>query len=129
MVRKPVFIRIGPGLSLGYRRNQVAGTWVLRLADGKGGAATKAIGTADDYEDSNGATVLNYWQAQERAKLIARNSDGSRTQRVDCDQAALADFKALERPGPKRGVDRRPTEPGEPCGLGRREGQRLSLGR
>jgi hypothetical protein len=77
VARKPVFIRIGPGLSLGYRRNQVAGTWVLRLADGKGGAATKAICTADDYEDSNGATVLDYWQAQERAKSVARNSDGS----------------------------------------------------
>jgi hypothetical protein len=77
VARKPVFIRIGPGLSLGYRRNQVAGTWVLRLADGKGGATTKAISTADDYEVSNGATVLDYWQAQERAKSVARNSDGS----------------------------------------------------
>jgi hypothetical protein len=38
VARKPMFIRIGPGLSLGYRRNQVAGTWVLRIADGKGGA-------------------------------------------------------------------------------------------
>ena len=45
VARKPVFIRIGPGLSLGYRRNQVAGTRVLRLADGKGGATTKAIET------------------------------------------------------------------------------------
>jgi hypothetical protein len=34
VARKPMFIRIGPGLSLGYRRNQVAGTWVLRIADG-----------------------------------------------------------------------------------------------
>ncbi|TPV98961.1 MAG: hypothetical protein USCAAHI_01617 [Beijerinckiaceae bacterium] len=46
VARKPVFIRIGPGLSLG---NQVAGTWVSRLADGKGGATAKAISTADDY--------------------------------------------------------------------------------
>ena len=46
VVRKPVFIRIGRGLSLG---NQVAGTWVSRLADGKGGATAKAISTADDY--------------------------------------------------------------------------------
>jgi hypothetical protein len=71
-----IFIEFN-SLSLGYRRNRVAGIWVVRLADGKGGAATKAICTADDYEDSNGATVLNYWQAQERAKSIARNSDGS----------------------------------------------------
>jgi hypothetical protein len=43
---------------------------VLRLADGEGGATTKAIRTADDYEDANGATVLDYWQAQERAKRL-----------------------------------------------------------
>jgi len=72
VARKPVFIRIGPGLSLGYCRNQVAGIWVLRLADGRGGATTKAIGTAD--EGSNGAAVLDYWQAQERTGSGARAS-------------------------------------------------------
>ena len=35
VARKPIFVRIAPGLSLGYRRNHIAGTWVLRLADGK----------------------------------------------------------------------------------------------
>ena len=68
VARKPIFIRIAPGLSLGYRRNQVAGTWVLRLADGKGGAATKAIGAADDFSDADGNDVLDYWQAQDRAR-------------------------------------------------------------
>src|SRR5271170_7335070 len=76
VARKPMFIRIGPGLSLGYRRNQVAGTWVLRVADGKGGAITRAIGTADDFTDADGASVLNYWQAQEKAKSAARSSSG-----------------------------------------------------
>ena len=77
VARKPVFIRIAPGLSLGYRRNQITGTWVLRVADGKGGAATRAIGAADDFDDADGATVLDYWQAQEKAKSVARGSDGS----------------------------------------------------
>jgi len=77
VARKPLFIRIGPGLSLGYRRNQVAGTWVLRVADGKGGAITRAIGTADDFTDADGASVLNYWQAQDKAQSVARNSNGS----------------------------------------------------
>ena len=76
VARKPMFIRIGPGLSLGYRRNQVAGTWVLRIADGKGGATTRAIGTADDFTEADGATVLNYWQAQDKAQSVARNSSG-----------------------------------------------------
>ncbi|MGY4281885.1 hypothetical protein ACVWXO_001105 [Bradyrhizobium sp. LM2.7] len=34
-VRKtPVLISIGRGLSIGYRRNETAGTWVVRKADG-----------------------------------------------------------------------------------------------
>jgi integrase len=74
VARKPLFLRIGPGLSLGYRRNQVAGTWVLRIADGKGGAITRSIGTADDFIDADGASVLNYWQAQEKAQSVARSS-------------------------------------------------------
>src|SRR6516164_1761000 len=76
VVRKPVFVRIAPGLSLGYRRNQVAGTWVLRLADGKGSATTRAIGTADDFTEADGASVLNYWQAQEKAQSMGRNATG-----------------------------------------------------
>src|SRR5579863_4608074 len=77
VARKPMFIRIGPGRSLGYRRNQVAGTWVLRVANGKGGAATRAIGTADDFAEADGAVVLDFWQAQEKAKSLARGADGS----------------------------------------------------
>ena len=75
--RKPHFVRIGLGISLGYRRNNVGGTWVLRVANGKGGAATKAIGSADDYDDANGHDVLTFWDAQERAKTIARAGTGS----------------------------------------------------
>ena len=44
VAKKPVFVKIGPRVGLGYRRNQTAGTWVLRVADGKGGNWTKAIG-------------------------------------------------------------------------------------
>jgi integrase len=78
--RKPVFVRVGPGLSLGYRRNQTAGTWVLRVADGRGGASTVGIGYADDYDVADGSNFLDFWQAQDRAKARARNgapSDGS----------------------------------------------------
>jgi integrase len=108
VARKPVFIRIGPGLSLGYRRNQIAGTWVLRLADGKGGATTKAIGTADDYENSNGATVLDYWQAQERAKSAARNSDDSGSVKpLTVRRAAEVYLETLEAKNPRTARDTR----------------------
>ena len=68
---KPTFIRIGPGLGLGYRRNATAGTWVARIADGRGGYATKAIGTADDFAEADGDAVFDFWQAQQRARQLA----------------------------------------------------------
>lgn len=79
VARKPVWVRIGDGLSLGYRRNQTAGTWVARCADGRGGYSTKAIGTADDYENANGKDVLDYWQASDAARRIGRGDDEEST--------------------------------------------------
>jgi integrase len=76
IAKKPVFVRIAPRVSLGYRRNQTAGTWVVRVADGKGGNWTKAIGNADDFADANDRDVLDYWQAQEHARKTARAGRG-----------------------------------------------------
>ncbi len=32
----------------------------------------QAIGTADDFDEADGKTVLDFWQAQDRARVIAR---------------------------------------------------------
>lgn len=72
VAKKPIFTKIGPGLGVGYRRNTTAGTWVVRAADGKGGNWTKAIGAADDFDEADGKVVLDFWQAQDRARAIAR---------------------------------------------------------
>jgi integrase len=69
--KKPIFVKIGPGLGLGYRRNATAGTWVVRVADGAGGNSTKAFGAADDFENPNERDILDFWQAQARARTIA----------------------------------------------------------
>jgi integrase len=71
---KPNWITIGPGLGLGYRRNKTAGNWVARIADGKGGYSTRNIGTADDYAEANDAEVLNYFQAQAKARQLVNGS-------------------------------------------------------
>jgi integrase len=71
--KKPVFSKIGPGISLGYRRNQTAGTWVARVADGKGGNWTKSIGIADDFDDADASAVLDFWQAQAKARSLGRS--------------------------------------------------------
>ena len=93
VAKKPIFVKIGPGLGLGYRRNATAGTWVVRVADGKGGNWTKAIGIADDFADADGKTVLDFWQAQDRARTVAR--DG----RADDDDAGkpITVGKALDQ--------------------------------
>src|SRR6516225_3208126 len=68
------FTTIAPGIALAYRRNQGAGTWVVRVADGHGGNWTKGFAIADDHEDANGAHVLTYWQAQDKARVLARGN-------------------------------------------------------
>jgi len=70
--KKPYAIRVAPGVRLGYRRNEATGTWSVIAADGKSGNWIKKFGLADDHEEANGVQVLNFWQAQERARKLAR---------------------------------------------------------
>ncbi|HEX3885307.1 MAG TPA: tyrosine-type recombinase/integrase [Stellaceae bacterium] len=94
MAKKPVFVKIGPQLGLGYRRNHTAGTWVARVADGAGANWTKAIGNADDFEDASGGAVLDFWQAQEKVRALARDSrEGAKPVTVE----AITVAKAIDR--------------------------------
>src|SRR5262249_32957754 len=89
--RKPhEFTTVSPGISLGYRRNKGPGVWVVRCADGNGANWTKAIAAADDHEDSNGDSVLNFWEAQERARALARGDTASSTRPITVDEALVA---------------------------------------
>ena len=65
------------GVALLYRRNKTNGTWVLKASDGHGKYWTKAIAEADDHERGNGKTILNFFEAQDQAKKLARGEDGS----------------------------------------------------
>ncbi|MGZ3362474.1 MAG: site-specific integrase [Xanthobacteraceae bacterium] len=75
--KKPYFVQIAPRIALGYRRNQGAGAWVVRAADGHGSNWTKGFAIADDYEEANGESVMTYWQAQDKARALARGGEGS----------------------------------------------------
>jgi integrase len=70
--KKPHWERLGPGLSLGYRRNEHAGSWSIRAADGAGKEWLRRIGTSDDYEAANGKDVLSYEQAVAEARRLYR---------------------------------------------------------
>jgi integrase len=76
--KKPYFVTVAPGVGLGYRRNKTAGSWVVRAADGKGGNWTHAFALADDFEEANGSKVLTFWQAQDRARVVARGSSDAK---------------------------------------------------
>ena len=60
------------GVALLYRRNKTNGTWVLKASDGHGKYWTKAIAEADDHDKSNGNSILNFFEAQDQAKKLAR---------------------------------------------------------
>jgi integrase len=87
----------GPSLSRGvalqYRRNKTNGTWVLKASDGHGAYWTKAIAEADDHDDSNGKTILNFFEAQDQAKKLARGEDGSADSAPITVDSALKDYR------------------------------------
>ena len=71
---KPYYRAIEPGLHLGYRKakgrrgQRVAGSWVCRLYVGEQNYKVERIGTADDFSDPDGAAVLSFKQAQDKAR-------------------------------------------------------------
>ena len=69
------FTTISPGIALGYRRGKDRNAWVVRVADGKGGNWLKNLPSIpDDHEDANGESVLDFWQAQDAARKLARGT-------------------------------------------------------
>lgn len=106
VAKKPIFVRIGQGVSLGYRRNQTAGTWVLRIADGSGGANQRGFAIADDHEEANGVDILTYWQAQDRAKQLARGAEAAPAAGpVTVGAAVEAYLTVLEAKNPRTAAD------------------------
>jgi integrase len=59
----PYFKGVSKGVALGYRRRPDSdGTWCMRSFAGKN-YKTEWLAIADDLSDSDGDTILNYWQA------------------------------------------------------------------
>jgi integrase len=76
--RKPYYTAIAPGIRLGYRRNQGAGSWSVKVADGRGGHWIKVFANADDHQDADGNTVLTYWEAIDKARAVAGDGNNDR---------------------------------------------------
>jgi integrase len=100
--KKPYdFTAISPGIALGYRRCAGAGRWVVKVGDGSGGAWTKVVGIADDHEDADGEHVLSWWEAQDKARKLARGKDAG----GDRPQTLRESIDSYERDLIARGAD------------------------
>ena len=75
VAKRPYWLRVSPGIALGYRRNEGAGTWVARSTLGAA-QWPKRIAWADDLEPKNGREILDYWQAIDAARKLARRRPG-----------------------------------------------------
>jgi hypothetical protein len=83
---------ISPGIHLGYRRNQTAGTWSVRVAE-SGAEWIKKIALADDFEADSPPHVLSYWQAIDQARALARRQPGA----ADDESRPISVSEAIDR--------------------------------
>jgi integrase len=70
--KKSYPVQIAPGIQLTYRRNKGSGVWSVKASFG-----LKKFAIADDFESANGETVMQYAQALEKARALARAGEGS----------------------------------------------------
>jgi integrase len=96
VAHKPYYRLIERGLHLGYRKLASGpGNWLVRHYQGDGDYRLKNIGTADDYDDADGRTILNFGQAQDKAREEATAKRGPYT----VAQALEEYFQALDGQG------------------------------
>lgn len=80
---KPYWRQLEPGLSVGYRKPASGpGKWVVRHhIGGKNDYVTETFGTADDFSDADGIAILDFWQAQAKAReqMVHRAHVGAAT--------------------------------------------------
>jgi integrase len=66
---KPYYRSLEPGLHLGYRKPLAgSGKWVARHYIGNQSYEVESLATADDHSDADGVAILDYRQAQARAR-------------------------------------------------------------
>jgi integrase len=104
---EPYWRSLEKGLFLGYRRRASGGTWLARRRSANGLYVEERMGTADDLQDADGLTVLDYRQAQNQARVWWRNKqrqeEGHETRQGPFTVAnAVTDYlTAFERRGGK----------------------------
>jgi integrase len=110
VAKKPYFRSLDEGLHLGYRQSHAGSAWVLRWYKGDGVYVIENLdGRPDDVLQADGATVLNWSQAQAKAReqfqrlqRIANGLDEAPQSGPFTVKDALADYMAAyQRKGGK----------------------------
>ena len=70
---KPYWRELEQGLHLGYRRRATGGTWIARRRDDAGIYREAKLSLADDLQDANGGSILDFTQAQRAARTWCSN--------------------------------------------------------
>jgi hypothetical protein len=73
------------------------GTWVVKASNGHGAYWTKAFAEADDFDNADGKRVLDYFNARDLARKLARGDDETSQAPVTVDQA-LKDYARDDAP-------------------------------
>jgi integrase len=85
---------LGRGIKLLYRRTRTGnGSWVAKVANGHGGHWTDAFAQADDFDEKDGKSVLDFYQAQTAAKKLARGDTSVASAAPITVEQALDSFK------------------------------------
>ena len=106
---KPYWRGIGKGLHLGYRRGLTGGKWVLRRHLGGEKYTVTSFAEADDHLPADGVHVLDFYQAQDKAREIAGKARETATPAalLTVNAALDAYFERLEHEASKSLADAR----------------------
>jgi integrase len=105
---KPYWRAIDTGLHLGYRKGLNGGKWVLRRYLGKETYRVETIGAADDHSLADGEGILDFFQAQRKAREGAALAKAAPARTAFTVAATMDEyFERLEHEGSKSLVDAR----------------------
>jgi integrase len=102
---KPYWRAIDTGLHLGYRKGLNGGRWVCRRYLGAGQYEVATVAIADDHSPADGASILDFFQAQRKAREVAALAKAPAKTVFTVAAAMNAYFARLEHEGSRSLAD------------------------
>jgi integrase len=95
---KPYWRGLGKGVHLGYRKGLTGGKWVVRRYLGNEKYSVETIAEADDHLPADGGHILDFHQAQDKAREVAAQGRAPASPQGPLTVAAAMDayFKRLK---------------------------------